>query len=267
MSGPAAPPLKPMDQETIGERLRLAREALPASIYQAARDTKIRVDFIEAMEQDNFRFLSGGTYVKGMLKSYAKWLGLPEDEFAEMFDDEHAATTVPTIERLAAEPAQRGPRSRKPGWLVAGGMAATILLVLSLIGVMNPVNDVAAPPSTPPDGQSASSSPSSPSTSTVAQAPVVPEGVSLTLTIVGKSSWIRVVTDPASDTSAAAFEGTLPTGSTKTFTAKQLVRVLIGDVTAVRITLNGRDLGVAPGSKGQIGRFDFKPETTTLVRG
>ena len=240
---------------------------MPASIYQAARDTKIRVDFIEAMEQDNFRFLSGGTYVKGMLKSYAKWLGLPEEELANEFDDEHALKAIPTIERLAAEPAQRGPRSRKPGWLVAGGLAATILLVLSLIGVMNPVNNVAAPPVTPPSGSSASVEPTSPSTSTVAQAPAAPEGVSLTLTIVGKSSWLRVVTDPSSESSAAAFEGTLPTGSTRSFTAKQLISVLIGDVTAVRISLNGRDLGVAPGSKGQIGRFEFKPETTTLVRG
>ncbi|MCA1839063.1 MAG: DUF4115 domain-containing protein [Actinobacteria bacterium] len=253
---------------TLGERLRAAREAIPASVYQAARDTKIRVDFLEAMEQDNFRFLSGGAYVKGMLRSYGKWLGLDEDQLAEQFDRAHATTSVPTIEKLAAEPAQAGPRSRRPGWLIAGGLAATTLLVLSLIGVMNPVTKVAMPPNPPSDPRAAAaSSPGSSSTSTVAQAPAPSDGVQLTITIVGKSSWLRVLTDPVDDRSPAAFEGTLTGGSIKTFSAHQLMRLLVGDVSAVRITLNGRDLGVPPGSKGQIGRFDFKPETTTLVRG
>ena len=39
-----------MAQTSIGQRLRQAREAIPASLAEASRATRVRVDFLEAME-------------------------------------------------------------------------------------------------------------------------------------------------------------------------------------------------------------------------
>ena len=57
-----------MAQTSIGQRLRQAREAIPASLAEASRATRVRVDFLEAMERDSFTFISGRVYIVGMLR-------------------------------------------------------------------------------------------------------------------------------------------------------------------------------------------------------
>ncbi|HVF11776.1 MAG TPA: RodZ domain-containing protein [Actinomycetota bacterium] len=248
-------------ETTIGQRLKSAREALPASLYQAARQTKIRVDFLEHIERDNFRFLSGAAYVKGMVRAYAKWLGLDDEIIAVEFDRLTAQRPEPAIHKIIQEPAQRAPRAQAPKWVIAGGVAASALLVLSLIGVMNPINEVASPPAATESQQAAAGPSPSGAPPTVAQVPVV-EGVHLTITITGPKSWLRVQADGKEP---AIFEGTLFTGNTKTFDGVGELRVTIGDLGAVKVQLNGRDLGT-PGPSGQVSTFVFTPESTAFAR-
>jgi len=245
-----------MKTETIGQVLRSTREALPASLYQASRETKIRVDFLESMERDNFRFLSGGTYVKGMLRAYARWLDLDDEAVAAEFDKVHGRRTTTPIEKMVQEPAQAAPKSKTPHWVIAAGVAAAMLLVLSLVGVMSPVNKVAEPPD---PNQQVAEAPASTSTSS----PTAAAGVQFTVNIIGKSSWVRVVTD---NNEQGAFEATLFNGNSKTFDAKQVIKVLIGNLGAVRVSVNGRDLGT-PGPLGQVGTFEFTPGSTSFAGG
>ena len=65
-----------LDIKTIGEKLKLAREAKGVSISEAASATKILSKFIEAMENDNFEKLSAPIYVKSFVRLYAKYLNL-----------------------------------------------------------------------------------------------------------------------------------------------------------------------------------------------
>lgn len=247
-----------MNTETIGQVLRSTREAMPASLYQASRETKIRVDFLESMERDNFRFLSGGTYVKGMLRAYARWLDLDDEAVAAEFDKVHARLTTTPIEKMVQEPAQPAPKSKTPHWVIAAGLAAAVLLVLSLVGVMSPVNEVAEPPD---PNQQVAEAPAATSTSSTSG--TTTSGVQFTVNIIGKSSWVRVVTD---GNEAAAFEQTLFNGNSKTFDANRVIKVLIGNLGAVRVSVNGRDLGT-PGPLGQVGTFEFTPGSTSFAGG
>ncbi|GAB3889688.1 hypothetical protein GCM10027612_32550 [Microbispora bryophytorum subsp. camponoti] len=52
------------------------------------------------------------------------------------------------------------------------------------------------------------------------------------------------------------FQGTLPEGKTTTYSAKDRMKVTIGDAGAVRLEVNGRDLGT-PGKDGQMIRRTF----------
>lgn len=247
-----------MMEQTIGQRLRSAREALPVSIYQAARETKIRVDFIELMESDNFRFLSGHLYVRGMLRNYAKWLSIDDEAVLSEFDKLHAPKREPAITGIIKEPAE-APKPRRPKWLITAGIAASLLLVLSLVGVMTPVADVAAPPTT---GLEARSDGSSVVDEQVAQIQS-PSGLRLTVTVTGERSWIRVLADGKEP---ASFESTMFSGDTRVFEATAQLRVTIGSLGAVRIQLNGRDLGT-PGAVGQSATFVFTPASTGFSRG
>lgn len=249
-----------MSKQTLGESLRSAREAIPASLYQAARETKIRLDFLEAMEDNNFRFLSGGTYIRGMLRAYGKWLRLDEEQLVADFDEIYGSPGALSVRRIITEPAQVAPRPQRPKWMIAAVLAAGTLLVLSLVGVMNPVAKVASPPEAPVE-QALPSAPSAPA-GQVAQAPAS-QSVQLTVSITGVKSWVRVVADGST---TPAFEGTLFNGNARSFDARDELRVTIGNLGAVRITLNGKDLGAA-GNNNEARTLVFTRASTGFGRG
>jgi cytoskeleton protein RodZ len=58
--------------------------------------------------------------------------------------------------------------------------------------------------------------------------------------------WLRVDAD-----GVRTYEGILRAGATRTFTATQELRIRMGNAGGVRVTLNGRDLGVQ-GNAGQV---------------
>lgn len=246
-----------MNQQTIGQRLSDAREAIQASLYRASQDTKIRVDFLESLEADDFNFVSGSLYVRGMLRSYVRWLGLEEAPLLQEYDRLHNSGAEAPLVQMISRPADVGPRPRRPQWLIAAVAAAGILLVLSLVGLMNPSN-VAAPPAAPGETQARAPSVSSPSAppAAVAQSPAA--GVSLKVDVVGDKAWMQANAD--GNDAQPLYSGTLSSGQSKTFEAKDYVQLLIGNLGGVRITFNGQDLGV-PGQPGQVGTLRFPPDS------
>lgn len=247
-----------MDQPSIGETLRRAREGLSASIYEAARDTKIRVDYLEAMERDSFRFVSGGTYVRSMLRTYAGWLGLDPERIAQTFDRLHGSAG-PSLAEIFKPPAQPPPRSRQRLWGVAAVIAASLLLLLSLVGIINPPRTRVASPPVPTDDQTPT-----PSTAPqeLVQAPPALQGVRVVVQVTGERCWIRVL----GDSDQLVFEGTLTNGVERAFEATQVLKVTFGKLGAIRLIVNGADLGTPSGPE-ETGTFIFHPETKSLQRG
>lgn len=66
--------------ETLGEKLRAAREARGISISEVAEQTRIAPMYIECIENDNYKPLPGGIFNKGFVKSYARFIGVDEHE-------------------------------------------------------------------------------------------------------------------------------------------------------------------------------------------
>jgi len=62
--------------KTIGEMLRAAREQKKLTIEEVNRETKISVQTLESLEQDDFDSFPSETYLKGFLRGYADFLGL-----------------------------------------------------------------------------------------------------------------------------------------------------------------------------------------------
>lgn len=65
---------------TLGEKLRQAREERDISISEVAEQTRISPLYIEAIENDDYSPLPGGIFNKGFVKSFAKFVGVDEDE-------------------------------------------------------------------------------------------------------------------------------------------------------------------------------------------
>jgi len=66
--------------QTLGEKLRQAREARDISISEVAEQTRISRLYIESIENDDYRTLPGGIFNKGFVKSFAKYVGVDEQE-------------------------------------------------------------------------------------------------------------------------------------------------------------------------------------------
>jgi cytoskeleton protein RodZ len=69
----------------IGERLRSARQALGLSLEEIESVTRIQRTYLAALEQEAFDDLPGPTYVRGFLRTYATYLGIPPQELLDLY--------------------------------------------------------------------------------------------------------------------------------------------------------------------------------------
>jgi Domain of unknown function (DUF4115) len=133
----------------------------------------------------------------------------------------------------------------------------SVILLVSLWGLLRPAPD-------PNDAQPAFVTPASTAAGAAAEpapattaAPVTPKQVTLTLRYAG-ASWTRVTAD-----GRLAFEGTPGPNQRRTFKARRSLDLILGYPAGVRLTVNGRDLGV-PDRSGNIWRQSFTPGTRSL---
>ena len=65
--------------ESLGKYLKTERERRNLSLEEAAKFTKIRIQFLRAIEEARYEFLPS-VYVKGFLTQYVRYLGLNPNE-------------------------------------------------------------------------------------------------------------------------------------------------------------------------------------------
>ena len=79
---PAVAGIDPIEMsQSIGEKLRLAREARGIALREISEQTRISMRYLEAIEADDFKHLPGGIFNRSFIRAYAKFIGF----------DEHAA--------------------------------------------------------------------------------------------------------------------------------------------------------------------------------
>lgn len=69
----------------LGQRLREIRQYKGLSIDEVAKATKIRAQFISAIERGDYKHLPAKAYAQGFVKIYVAFLGLPQRESLAMF--------------------------------------------------------------------------------------------------------------------------------------------------------------------------------------
>jgi transcriptional regulator with XRE-family HTH domain len=66
--------------ESIGEKLRLARETQGIALRDISEQTRISMRYLEAIEADDYRRLPGGIFNRSFVRAYAKSIGYDEQE-------------------------------------------------------------------------------------------------------------------------------------------------------------------------------------------
>ena len=114
---------------TLGEKLRQAREDRGLSISEVAEQTRISALYLESIENNDYRVLPGGIFNKGFVKSYAKQVGLDEQEALQDYS------------RLLAEQTESGEEQPiyRPEVLTddrSRSLFPTIVLAIVILGLM-----------------------------------------------------------------------------------------------------------------------------------
>lgn len=119
----------------IGATLREARNRRKADLTTVEAAIKIRVRYLQAMENEEWDALPGGAYTRGFIRTYASYLGLDGDRLA----DDYRRSAGPTVgdrvpKRVEPVPtAMRGGRPRVSSRLVI--VAVCLLLAAVVVGI------------------------------------------------------------------------------------------------------------------------------------
>jgi len=158
--------------ESIGEFFKQVRETKGLTIDEVASKTRIRTDFVKALEDGNFAKLPDQVFARGFVRSYARSLGLDEDDAIHRFTQSAGAyyDKQGERERLKVKQAEeeRKRQSNRKAVAIAIGIAILTLIFLlsreqSSLLVRRSSSDV--PPSTskrvaPPSSESQDAPPS-----------------------------------------------------------------------------------------------------------
>jgi cytoskeleton protein RodZ len=120
--------------ESIGEFFKQVRETKGLTVDEVASKTRIRSDFVKALEEGNFAKLPDQVFARGFVRSYARSLGLDEEDAIHRFIQSAGAfyEKQDERERLKTRQAEeeRKRRANRKAVAIAIGIAILTLVVL-----------------------------------------------------------------------------------------------------------------------------------------
>jgi cytoskeletal protein RodZ len=122
--------------ESIGEKLRNAREAKKLSMKDVAKDSNIPPRYLEALEEEEFDRFPGETYVIGFLRSYADYLKLDSEEIIQLYKGYKIGESATPIAELTKPTRSQmmidlsGFYNTYKNYIYVGAIALSVLLVI-----------------------------------------------------------------------------------------------------------------------------------------
>lgn len=246
----------------IGETLREAREAQGRTQQDAAQSLRIRSDYVDALENEEFDVFGADTYARGHLRNYANLLGLDAAALLATYD-RYVRTDDQTAHHIADAPMSLTPREPLPQWVIVLGALIAVVGAIAVIGLLGDrapeaadtsIADEASPTPSPTPSAAATDPTSDPTTTEPSPTPTF-EGVELLL-VVEADCWMSITVDgqahPRSDT-------VIPGGETLEVQADDQVEITYGNAGGVIVEVNGESYG-RPGGNGEVVDVTYGPE-------
>lgn len=256
----------PTFSELPGRRLREARAARGLSVADVANTLKFGARQIEALETDDYRNLQGATFVRGFVRSYARFLKLAPEPLLDMLDAGAAiapANVRPPEDTGVAMP-MPGARRLSP-WLAGAilmAIAAAGLLFWHLMApdfsLMKPRETVAESPVTPPQPEVqapvARIEPVvTPAAGTVAPAAAaaLPANSRQLVFILSGKSWLEV----RDASQRVVLSGEFPAGERQVATGKAPFYLWVGRASVLRVLDGEREIDLKPFARDDVARL------------
>ena len=223
----------------IGQDLKRERELRGISLKEIAESTKINIRFLRALEEDQLDVLPGKFFTRGIIRGYAKYLGLEEDSILNKYHD--ALQFLDKNEKEEEKTfSQCSPMNIRNMIRIAAFGAAIIAVVVALFFIFRGDE---SPPIQPPPTKTITQREVVPTHTETEPSEVIVEKIQeLNLDIAFHSdSWIQVYADRE-----LIYEGIkLPGGKLQVVAREELV-IDVGNAGGFTYTLNnqrGRPFG------------------------
>lgn len=214
----------------VGAQFRAARETRGLSLSDVAEEIHIRAVHLAEIEAENWRAIGAPVYVRGFLRTYARFLRLDPEQAVAAFNQ-----TLPPPpsgpQDHAAAAVDKSPRGLSMLIWMAGGIAIFLIafVVYNALTLRQPASRPAALPSISP-------APSTTASRSSAALTPRPEPSSLTLRV-SAPSWVRVTID-----GNVSMEGIFPAGTSKMFHGRAAL-VRVGNAGGVQLFVDGKPVG------------------------
>lgn len=266
-----------MPTTPFGERLKRERELRGVSLEEIAKATRIKTDYLQALETEDWGRLPGGIFARGFVRTIARYLGMDEDSILAEYSIARGAPPPPTAAapRVVKPEEPRKARARQQRNRVIFAVASAVLVIAGSLEyerienkrheMPSQVRAEAAP--LPPSAIGASSA-----TEEAAIVPIpkpelerpvaartgvpdagaanLPEYLELKIEA-GKEARIRVFADHH-----RMYTGRISAGETRRYRARNTFEIFSSDSGAVLIELEGQTMPPL-GPSGQPGRATF----------
>lgn len=262
----------------IGRQLRTRREILSLTHDEIERHTRVRAQFLKALEAGALEDLPSPVQTRGILANYAGFLDLDVDAILLRFADGLQAMHR---ERQEQQPARtRSPmmvNSSLPFWrvlvttdLLFGGGMAVMLVIFAIWGIsfVVSIQSSVRPQATPPSIADVLGS-GTPIATSLQEVTVIPAqdtplaalqdvtatvetptlGANITVELIliaTQRTYLRVTVD-----GKVKYDGRVEPGSAYPFDAEKQIDVLVGNAAALTVKFNGKDLGLM-GAFGEV---------------
>jgi len=232
--------------------LAQAREAAGLTVEQISALTNIRAAVIKDLEMNSVEICGGIAYARGHIRTITKVLNQKTPKSVS-FDADLIVAEIEAaqsedgrkiIDRLAENNVADKPREKKRiKFRTLASISAAVLSIgfVAQVAISNVSNidvDTSQITTTRKSFQNEAAS--------------TPAGVNLVVTGISGKSWIGLTNANGEQ----VFNGQISSGQVATFNDPQLIKAVIGNAGAVKLNLNGSDLGVA-GAEGEVVRLDF----------
>lgn len=257
------------DREKVGKRLQQARVKAGLSLAEISARTKIRQDFLDAIEREDFERLPRGLTTRGFLRAFAHEVRLDKESIIHQFHDEFEVNPMdpePSMPIEAADSHESQPynegASTRPQQLLVAALAAA-LAVFMLPGRQSASDGAATPRSAATAGSETSLS----TDSHVVDAPPAtardvdvggtddPQVQPLAVAISPSGPvWVEASTDG----SQVLYQLLYP-GERRVIDVRDELLLLVGDAAAFQYSINGV-VGRRLGPPGEVRRIRITRE-------
>lgn len=267
----------------FGDKLRREREMRGVTLAEIAESTKISSRNLKALEEEQFELLPGGVFNRGFVRSYARFLGLNEEQtvadyVAASNEQESPSDKFP----LEIHEKENDSPPLNPKRSIVPIVLAVVALILVVGGwtywmkhkpLRTDVSEQHAASPTQRQSTSASVQPNTSSSQAQPAKPAEQKPVSVedkvggddvqdqngAISIVIKArqdSWVSVAAD-----GEVLWEGTLYANAERTIQAKAGKELVLktGNAAGIEVSYNGKPLG-ALGKEKEVRTLTFSPD-------